>query len=858
DAHFIVGTSDQPDESGINVPNEKGSFDKLGAYNKVNIIITLPNGKKIKDYKYLSVYCREAETSFGHVMIPDSLVAPKPAEVGRLEGTHVKQTGPVVLMDSMVMSITNFNFDGTVPGTFFLTGTGQPVSDQMATKLQDENSRPDALKEYANKSIILKLPDGAWAQYEWFSVYSISDRSDLAHIQFNNHAKTVPLHFNKVPPRQSTTASHIRMARTRKEHTYLGKKLGDLRSGKHGVSGAVYSATGNVLVLEDFSYDGTAPDAFFMVGTSDGPSKDGTVLRNEAGSNERLPAYSVKTFALKLPTGTIVTDFRWFSVYRKEAEMNIGDVDIPSQFDYPREQSIGSSLSGAHRTSVGEVVLKDTKTLFLKDFSYDGSAPDAFFLCGKGRPNPQGTKVPDENGRVAVLRGYSHVDLTLTLPGELTMFDIDWFAVYCITYTEIFISVTIPKNQNIPPPMALLQTSMQVRQTAGTNFENCETILPYRLQVAWKLESNSIVFELRTTLMGKEWAAFGISGDKDKNQMVGGDVAVVYLEGSSNKVKLEDYYLGSKAQCSTTSGGACPDTSPQLQGTNDLTEVSSKYENGILTVVYSRPLATNDRYDKTITPAGDTTVIAALGPLAKEPPGVVLYHTTYWTKSKTTLKLNRQAQNNCPALKSSQAPGMPKDESQFGGRDILTREGVTTFTARIGPTGGSRGYEKITGMWGNTQMVPKLYYKRDAASDFSQNTGAMPPKESGHTELTDVGDPRRCFACGKQGHLAKHMLRDYCVLSGTHIMIFFFSAVGRYCEWEHKSIDQSDQSKTFEEFKKTLQLNCEPDVKSGQFTWTPDEKTPDIVYYQCFTHYYLGWKIVVKNPDQPDEPLTTA
>lgn len=31
----------------------------------------------------------------------------------------------------------------------------------------------------------------------------------------------------------------------------------------------------------------------------------------------------------------------------------------------------------------------------------------------------------------------------------------------------------------------------------------------------------------------------------------------------------------------------------------------------------------------------------------------------------------------------------------------------------------------------------------------------------------------------------------------------------------------------------------------GIITWTPDKNTPDTVYYQCFTHRYLGWKINV-------------
>lgn len=43
------------------------------------------------------------------------------------------------------------------------------------------------------------------------------------------------------------------------QKTYLGKKLGDLSAGKHGVFGTLYAGSGKALILEDFSYDGTAP-----------------------------------------------------------------------------------------------------------------------------------------------------------------------------------------------------------------------------------------------------------------------------------------------------------------------------------------------------------------------------------------------------------------------------------------------------------------------------------------------------------------------------------------------------------------------------------------------------------------------
>lgn len=61
---------------------------------------------------------------------------------------------------------------------------------------------------------------------------------------------------------------------------------------------------------------------------------------------------------------------------------------------------------------------------------------------------------------------------------------------------------------------------------------------------------------------------------------------------------------------------------------------------------------------------------------------------------------------------------------------------------------------------------------------------------------------------------------------------------GRYCEWKHKSVDKSEESSTFEDYKKTLKLECK-DGKPGSFTWMPDEDTPDLVYYQVRYEYNL-------------------
>lgn len=53
-----------------------------------------------------------------------------------------------------------------------------------------------------------------------------------------------------------------------------------------------------------------------------------------------------------------------------------------------------------------------------------------------------------------------------------------------------------------------------------------------------------------------------------------------------------------------------------------------------------------------------------------------------------------------------------------------------------------------------------------------------------------------------------------------------------------------DEFPSFGAYQRSLSLQCD-EGEPGIITWTPDENTPDTVYYQCFSHRYLGWKINV-------------
>lgn len=51
------------------------------------------------------------------------------------------------------------------------------------------------------------------------------------------------------------------------------------------------------------------------------------------------------------------------------------------------------------------------------------------------------------------LRLYAKESITLELPGEMTIFDIDWLSVYNVDTKESYGSVIIPDNPNVPPSL---------------------------------------------------------------------------------------------------------------------------------------------------------------------------------------------------------------------------------------------------------------------------------------------------------------------------------------------------------------------------------------------------------------------
>ncbi|KAL1447955.1 hypothetical protein MTO96_006529, partial [Rhipicephalus appendiculatus] len=150
--------------------------------------------------------------------------------------------------------------------------------------------------------------------------------------------------------------------------------LGSLDSGLHGIRGKVYAASGDTLVLKDFSYDGRAPGTRFIVGRGNSPDGNGVIVKDDTGSYETLKAYRNQTLVLKLTPGNKITDFNWFSVYDRKAKRSFAHVEIPANLHLPRARTVATHLVGAHANATA-IVIEDEKTLLVKNFYFDGWLP---------------------------------------------------------------------------------------------------------------------------------------------------------------------------------------------------------------------------------------------------------------------------------------------------------------------------------------------------------------------------------------------------------------------------------------------------------------------------------------------------
>ncbi|XP_026828705.1 protein Skeletor, isoforms B/C isoform X2 [Ooceraea biroi] len=641
------------------------------------------------------------------------------------------------------------------------------------------------------------------------------------------------------------TLATLHLGYARNGPNYYGKLIGPLQEYAHGIKGKAYAVDDATIFIKGFYYDGTGPDAYFWVGNSSMPSPDGYIVpypeTDKDSDPQVLQAYNNTDIILRLPGGKRIRDIKWLSVWCRRFTVDFGDVFIPSDLKVPKLQVLPEFSRLAHGLRSGNISILDSKTIYIPNLHYDGGGPDAYFWVGNGtEPSHFGIKVPNEVGSSAPLRGYQGEDIEIVLPGNLTVYDINWLAVWCVEYRHNFGHVLIPKDLDVPP--ALGQTKITTSSTPpNKQANNCKEMLQGRVQVQWQLMGEDVQIRVSGRIREDQYVAFGLSGKEGKAEMLGGDVVVIGYDNRTGKFIAEDYYMSDFAQCDGKRG-VCPDK--RVGGRNDAVFVHGERKNGITTVTYTRPLRTNEPVKDKMIPERETTVIAAIGPLNSQ--GEANAHERL-DKTTEDIRIDFTSPRNVHDCTNS-LYDIP-DESELEPWTPAVITDADTFTARIGPTGAKRGYSRITGTpsWGiawyiNDLLIPEITVERGQTYTFIVEGGNDSSNSARYHPfyITDSSE-------GGFGQKSESEQMEQTVFAGVNYDSKGFpypTAAGRYCEWIRNTVDNADNYETFKSFFQTLELKCDKG-DPAKLEWTVQEDIPDLVYYQCYTHNHLGWKIHV-------------
>ncbi|XP_050436047.1 protein Skeletor, isoforms B/C [Adelges cooleyi] len=650
--------------------------------------------------------------------------------------------------------------------------------------------------------------------------------------------------------------STVHTGEARTSDANYGRYIGQLIGVAHGIRGSVYAVDESTLFIRGFHYDGIGPTAYFWAGKTSRPSPDGFIIPYPedypAVEPPPLQTHNNTNVLLRLPPNKHIKDIKWLSVWCRRFTVNFGEVYIPNTIDPPKPRLLPEFKRFAHGLRSGNISILDARTFYIPNLHYDGLGPDAYFFVGNGsEPSPYGVKVPNEIGSLEPLKGYQGEDIEIQLPGSLTVHAIDWLAVWCVQYTHNFGHVNIPDDLDVPP--ALGQTKLtpswwynptsSTTSDPGSHWEmnNCRELLPARLQVQWEVQGDWVQVQLTGKIRDDQYMAFGLSGNPDSVTLLGSDVVVVFYDKVKNSFKAEDYYVSATMECDDNSG-MCPDE--RLGGRNDAVLVTGTRRNGITCVVYRRPVQTNEAInDQPMPMDSPALIVAAIGPLGKSDQ-LSAYAPKDITFEEIRINFNSKDDYTCAMSLFNM-----DDEMSLSPWPPNVIIGEHKFTARLGPSGGVRGYMGITGVptgdvvwYINDKLIPEIYVERKQTYTFYIEGGDKPNKPGHYHPFYITDNPEGGF-----GDIDDSEQKKQRVFAGIHYDSEGYPlapAAGRYCEYKFRSYDRSSEMETFNAFFDSLKLSCEEGAV-GVLNWTVAEETPDTVYYQSYSQANVGWKIHV-------------
>lgn len=313
--------------------------------------------------------------------------------------------------------------------------------------------------------------------------------------------------------------------------------------------------------------------------------------------------------------------------------------------------------------------------------------------------------------------------------------------------------------------------------------------------------------------------------------------------------------------------GVCPDT--KSGGVENYQIFTFFREDGITRLTFRRNLISGDEGDLVFQKEDPSFIVWSVGKLNKfkEPR----FHYLY-PKKDVKITFGRKPEKNCFAFTedhsasdheytqpASSGGGLAKSTASSQvkpwGPLKIANQSMTTFYARIGTSGGdNRGYSASTDGQGspglvwyiNGLMAPVLLLKRGRTYTFRIEGGNNPNDPYYYHPFYITDDPNGGYSKYKDEE--RKSFRVFAGIDFDRKGRPTPTSAGRLCLWSYHSGQdprRSDQFITFNQYRSSLNYSCEKKGSHALLTWTPNQSTPDVVYYQSWTQRNMGWKILI-------------
>jgi len=351
DAFFWVGTKGkEPSTDGIILPHPfEGKFYDNGDRSapilsqsfdgsQNDLVLTLPDDIEVKDLKWISIWCRRFELTFGDFVfqehsdgeneVPEQDVV-KPQKKPQSSGLCKSNQECIKLRDC-------------------------PYTKKLLTRVLSSSSRAEKNNMIAEmRKLVCKPSDRSVCcdieGYEEEAVAEGDNEESEAEAEGDHEESDAEAEGDHEDSEAEAEGSdhddQNKITNSLVSHIMYDfpHKVGIITQlAEHKLAGELWAVDEDTLEFRKFTYGGKGPDAFFMIGTHDADekpnlddgipipySKDKLQIQKLYDINDEIPkltAFKNEQFKITLPPGIHVSDLKWLSVYCRQYTKDFGNV----------------------------------------------------------------------------------------------------------------------------------------------------------------------------------------------------------------------------------------------------------------------------------------------------------------------------------------------------------------------------------------------------------------------------------------------------------------------------------------------------------------------------------------------------